>query len=188
MDSRGTVFVVAGPSGAGKDTLIKRALQVVPRARLSISATTRAPREGEEHGRDYHFLTEDEFDRLVGEGAFLEWARVFSGRYGTLSSDVEKMRDEGIDVILEIDVQGALQVKDKLPDARFVFIMPSSLEVLEERLRRRGLDSEPEIGKRLGIAPKEIEIGKREFDVIIVNDELEKATEELVSVLKGEGV
>jgi guanylate kinase len=186
MDKRGMVFVVAGPSGAGKDTLIKRALQEVP-AHLSVSATTRAPREGEEDGRDYHFLGEEEFDRLVAEGAFLEWANVFGGKYGTLASEVEETRERGIDVILEIDVQGALQVKEKLPDAEFVFIMPPSLEALADRLRRRGLDSGREIDHRLKTAPGEIEVGKHAFDGIIVNDDLEKATEELIRVLKGEG-
>ncbi|MCJ7746010.1 MAG: guanylate kinase [Actinobacteria bacterium] len=186
MEKKGRVFVVAGPSGAGKDTLIGKAMQKVGNIHYSVSATTRPPREGEVEGRDYYFLSDDGFDRLVAQGALLEWEEVFGNRYGTLRSEVEKATAPGKNVLLELDVKGALNVKLKIGDALLVFIMPPSLKELESRLEKRRLDREEDIKLRTEIAPREIEIGRNSFDVIIVNDDADKATEKLASVLRGE--
>ncbi len=186
MERKGRVFVVAGPSGAGKDTLIRKALQKVEDIHYSVSATTRPPREGEVEGRDYYFLSDDEFDRLAAQGALLESEEVFGKRYGTLGSEVETATASGKNILLELDVKGALNVKSKIEDALLVFIMPPSLEELESRLEKRRLDREDDIKLRTDIAPREIEIGRNSFDIIIVNDDADKATEKLASVLRGE--
>ena len=186
MEQKGRVFVVAGPSGAGKDTLIRKALQKVEDIHYSVSATTRAPREGEVEGRDYYFLSDDEFGSLATQGALLEWEEVFGKRYGTLGSEVEKATVSGKNILLELDVKGALNVKSKIKDALLVFIMPPSLEELESRLEKRRLDKEGDIKLRTDIAPREMEIGRNSFDVVIVNDDADKATEKLASVLRGE--
>ena len=186
MERKGRVFVVAGPSGAGKDTLIRKALQKVENIHYSVSATTRSPREGEIEGRDYYFLSEDDFDRLVAQGDFLESEEVFGKRYGTLRSEVDSATASGGNVLLELDVKGALNVKSNIEGALLVFVMPPSLEELESRLEKRKLDGEDDIKLRTDIAPREIEIGRNSFDVIIVNDDADKATEKLASVLRGE--
>jgi len=186
VERKGRVFVIAGPSGAGKDTLIRKALQKVENMHYSVSATTRPPREGEVEGRDYYFLSEGDFDRLVAEGDFLESEEVFGNRYGTLKSEVETATASGKNVLLELDVKGALNVKSKIEDALLVFIMPPSLEELESRLEKRRLDGEDDIKLRTDVAPWEIEIGRNSFDIIIVNDDADKATEKLASVLRGE--
>lgn len=185
MSSPGRLFVVAGPSGAGKTTVIKRALDSVD-VHLSVSATTRRPRPGERDGVDYIFITEPEFARLVEQGAFLEWEEVYGNSYGTLRSQVEAALERGEDVLLEIDVKGALTVKGNAPDAHLVFIMPPSEEALKERLEGRETDDPGEINARLEVAPLELEVGKSKFDCVIVNDDIDAAVEELVKVLKGE--
>ena len=182
MKRTGRVFVVAGPSGAGKDTLIREAMKDLD-IHLSVSATTRQPRQGEENGRDYRFIYDEDFDRLVAEDAFLEWKEVYGRRYGTLKSEVEEAVASGTDVILEIDVKGAQEVRSRLEDATLVFIMPPSLAELEARLRGREADREGEIKTRMDIAPSEIEIGNKEFDVIIVNDDIARAAGELATIL-----
>ena len=185
MEKKGRVFVVAGPSGAGKDTLIRKAMREVENIHYSVSATTRPPRKGEVEGRDYFFMSDDEFDRLIEKGAFLETEGVFGNRYGTLRSEVEKATRSGENILLELDVKGALNVKSEKEDALLVFIMPPSLEELEARLENRRLDRESDIKLRMEIAPGEIEIGRNSFDVIIVNDDEDKASENLASVLRG---
>lgn len=182
MNRTGTVFVISGPSGAGKGTLVREAMKRLD-IHLSVSATTRKPRPGEVDGREYRFLSDEEFDTLVAEGAFLEWKEVYGSRYGTLKSEVEKAAASGRDVILEVDVKGALEVRSRLEGPVMVFIMPPSLEEMEARLRGRGADSEREITARTEIAPWEIEVGKKEFDLIIVNDEVERASAELMRTL-----
>lgn len=177
--------MVAGPSGAGKTTVIRRALASVP-MHLSVSATTRKPRPGETDGVDYRFIPQDEFKRLVASDAFLEWEEVYGNRYGTLKSQVEGALARGENVLLEIDVKGALAVKCKVPDAHLVFIMPPSPEALKGRLEGRETDDATEIIKRLDVAPWELEVGERDFDETIVNDDLDEAVGELVSVLRGE--
>lgn len=179
---KGNLFVLSGPSGAGKGTLVKRVLQRVPDAWVSVSATTRQPRPGEVDGRDYFFLDQPRFDELVSQGGFLEWAHVHGNSYGTLRSRVQDRIDQGSQVILEIDVQGAFQVKKAMPEAHLIFIEPPSLEELERRLRGRGTETEEVICNRMKTA--EVELARKmEYDVQVVNDELERATEELVSYI-----
>ncbi len=182
MKRNGRLFVVAGPSGTGKDTLIKEVMKNHD-LQLSVSATTRKSRPGEVDGRDYTFVSDQDFENLVARGAFLEWKEVFGRRYGTLAGEVDKALASGKDVILEIDVKGALEVKSKVPDAKLIFIMPPSLEELEARLRGRGADGEGEIGRRIDIAPREMVVGEKEFDVIIVNDDISRAASELAKAL-----
>ena len=179
---KGNLFVLSGPSGAGKGTLVRRVLQRVPDAWVSVSATTRQPRPGEVDGKDYFFLDQPRFDELVSQGGFLEWAHVHGNSYGTLRSRVRDRIDQGSQVILEIDVQGAFQVKEAMPEAHLIFIEPPSLEELERRLRGRGTETEEVICNRMKTA--EVELARKmEYDVQVVNDELERATEELVSYI-----
>lgn len=179
---KGNLFVLSGPSGAGKGTLVKRVLQRIPDAWVSVSATTRQPRPGEVDGKDYFFLDQPRFDELVSQDGFLEWAHVHGNSYGTLRSRVQERMDEGVQVILEIDVQGAFQVKKAMPEAHLIFIEPPSLEELERRLRGRGTETEEVICKRMKTA--EVELAqKMEYDVQVINDELERATDELVSYI-----
>lgn len=179
---KGNLFVLSGPSGAGKGTLVKRVLQRIPDAWVSVSATTRQPRLGEVDGKDYFFLDQPRFDELVSQDGFLEWAHVHGNSYGTLRSRVQERMDEGAQVILEIDVQGAFQVKKAMPEAHLIFIEPPSLEELERRLRGRGTETEEVICKRMKTA--EVELAqKMEYDVQVINDELERATDELVSYI-----
>ena len=174
--------MVAGPSGAGKDTLLKEVMKGL-NLHLSVSATTRKPRPGEVEGRDYHFISDDEFDRLLADNAFLEWKEVYGNRYGTLTSEVEEAVESGRDIVLEIDVKGALDVKSRVRDALLIFIMPPSIEELEARLRSRDADNEGEIKTRTDIAPWEMDTGTKEFDVIIVNDDIDRAAGELARAL-----
>lgn len=179
---KGNLFVLSGPSGAGKGTLVKRVLQRIPDAWVSVSATTRQSRPGEVDGKDYFFLDQPRFDELVSQDGFLEWAHVHGNSYGTLRSRVQERMDEGAQVILEIDVQGAFQVKKAMPEAHLIFIEPPSLEELERRLRGRGTETEEVICKRMKTA--EVELAqKMEYDVQVINDELERATDELVSYI-----
>lgn len=179
---KGNLFVLSGPSGAGKGTLVERLLQRVPDAWVSVSATTRQPRPGEVDGKDYYFLDQAHFDELVAQGGFLEWACVHGNSYGTLRSRVMEHIEAGNQVILEIDVQGAFLVRKAMPEAHLVFIEPPSLEELERRLRGRGTETEEVVCKRMKTA--EVELAqKMEYDVQVVNDELERATEELVSYI-----
>lgn len=179
---KGNLFVLSGPSGAGKGTLVKRVLQRIPDAWVSVSATTRQPRPGEVDGKDYFFLDQPRFDELISQDGFLEWAHVHGNSYGTLRSRVQERMDEGAQVILEIDVQGAFQVKKAMPEAHLIFIEPPSLEELERRLRGRGTETEEVICKRMKTA--EVELAqKMEYDVQVINDELERATDELVSYI-----
>lgn len=178
----GTLSIISGPSGAGKGTLVARLLDSVDDAWVSISATTRAPRDGEQDGVHYFFLSADEFRDIIEEGGFLEWACVHDHYYGTLRSRVEEAIQQGKQVILEIDVQGALQIKQQMPEAHLIFIEPPSLEELERRLRGRGTETEQEISTRLHNA--EVELSKKkEYDYTLVNDNVVKATEQLVDLI-----
>jgi guanylate kinase len=182
----GKVFVITGPSGVGKGTLIERLLERVPELELSVSATTREPREGEEDGRDYFFLSPEEFRRRIESGDFLEHASYSGNYYGTLRSEVERRLAEGRSVVLEIEVQGARQVRDALGDeAVLIFIAPPDEGVLRERLEQRGTDSPEAIEQRLRTA--EIELAARsEFPLEVVNDDLQKAAAELEKLVRGE--
>ena len=178
----GNLFVVSGPSGAGKGTLLSQVIERIPDAWVSVSATTRSPRPGEIEGVHYFFLDTDHFKSLVEQDGFLEWAQVHDNYYGTLKQSVIDHMNAGDQVILEIDVQGALQVRKALPEAHLVFIEPPSLEELERRLRQRGTETEDVISSRMKTA--EVELAqKMEYDVQVVNDYLERAVDELVEVI-----
>jgi guanylate kinase len=178
------VFVITGPSGVGKGTLIKGLLERVPGLELSVSATTRAPRAGEEDGVDYHFLTDAEFEDRKAAKDFLEFATYSGNHYGTLKSEVESRLQAGHSVILEIEVQGAQQVRAAKGDSVQIFIAPPDPVVLRERLRGRGTDSADAIDKRLETA--EIELASRgDFDHLVVNDDLDTAAEELEKIVRG---
>jgi len=179
------VFVITGPSGVGKGTLIKQLLQRVPDLELSVSATTRAPREGEVDGRAYHFLTPEEFERRVEEKDFLEFATYSGNRYGTLRSEVERCLGEGRSVVLEIEVQGAQQVRAAKPDSVQIFIAPPDPGVLRARLLGRGTDSSEAIDERLKVAEQEL-AAQDDFDHQIVNDEVGRAAAELEGIVRAE--
>jgi guanylate kinase len=180
----GKVFVITGPSGVGKGTLIEQLLERVPELELSISATTREPRPGEVDGRDYFFLTPEEFRRRLEAGDFLEHASYSGNYYGTLKEEVERRLGEGGSVVLEIEVQGARQVRDELgDDSVLIFIAPPDEQVLRERLEGRGTDSPEDIEQRLRTA--EVELGARsEFPLEVVNDEVQKAASELEGLVR----
>lgn len=179
----GNLFVVSGPSGAGKGTLVARLLRLVPDLWLSVSATTRAPREGETDGVSYRFMSVQDFEGQIAREGFLEWARYGGNYYGTPRDEVERRMAEGGQVVLEIDVQGALQVKERLPEARLVFIEPPSKAELERRLRARGTDSEDSIRRRMEAVDAELACAAR-YDETIVNDDLDAATERLLAFVR----
>jgi guanylate kinase len=177
------VFVITGPSGVGKGTLIRGLLDRVPELELSISATTRPPRPGERDGVDYHFLTSEEFERRVASGEFVEHATYSGNRYGTLRSELDRRLREGRPVVLEIDVQGARQVRRAMPEAEAVFIAPPSREALRARLVGRGTDDPEQVNERLRTAERELE-AQSEFEHVVVNDRLEAATDELGQIVR----
>jgi guanylate kinase len=179
------VFVITGPSGVGKGTLIRTLLERVPELELSVSATTRAPRPGEEHGRDYHFLGEPAFEELVRAGAFAEHAHYSGRRYGTLRSELERRTQAGHPVVLEIELQGARQVAETLPEAVRVFIAPPSEEALRVRLVGRGTNAPDDVERRLDTARAEL-AAKDEFTHVVVNDRLEDAVDELERLVRAQ--
>ncbi len=179
------VFVITGPSGVGKGTLISKLLERVPDLELSISATTRQPREGEVDGRDYHFLTAQEFDRRIEAEDFLEFATYSGNRYGTLRSEVRNRLDEGHSVVLEIEVQGARQVRAAMRESVQVFIAPPDPASLRRRLESRGTDSLDAIDARLEVAEQEM-AARGEFAHTVVNDDLEHAADELERIVRAE--
>ena len=182
------VFVITGPSGVGKGTLIRGLMERLggrDQLQLSVSATTRAPRPGEQDGVDYHFLSREEFDRRVAEGAFVEHADYAGRSYGTLRSELEDRVREGVPVVLEIEVQGARQVRAAMPEAVQVFIAPPSLAALRTRLIGRGTDDTDEVERRLRVAEEEL-TAQPEFAHVVVNDRLDEALERLTSVVADE--
>jgi len=179
----GHVFVITGPSGVGKGTLIRGLLERVPGLELSVSATTRAPRPGERDGVDYHFLDAGEFERRVAAGDFVEHAHYSGHRYGTLRSELERRVQEADGVVLEIEVQGARQIRAAMPEAVQVFIAPPSVEALRARLVGRGTDAPADVEARLATALEELE-AEAEFPHVVVNDRLEQATEELAGIVQ----
>lgn len=181
----GNLLVITAPSGAGKSTLVKRLRTSISEIAFSISYTTRPSRSGEEHGRDYFFVSVPEFEKMKDENQFLEWAKVHSNYYGTHKKNVTEILLQGYDVILDIDVQGAEQIKLAMPEAVLIFIMPPSFSALSERLYSRDLDSKSVIEHRLKAASKEVACYDK-FDYVIINDDLDSATTALVSVAQAE--
>lgn len=184
VPARGIPFVVSGPSGVGKSTILRRVLELESRMRFSVSHTTRPPRSGERNGVDYWFVSEAEFQKLIEEGAFLEWARYQGRHYGTSRRAVEGPTGEGIDLILEVEVQGARQLRERLPEAVTVFVLPpASIRDLEARLRARDSDDERAIRKRLETARGEVREAEH-YRYAIVNDELGPAVEDLLNIVR----
>ena len=177
------VFVITGPSGVGKGTLIRLLRERIPALELSVSATTRAPRPGEEDGVDYHFLSDEEFAEKVAAGEFVEWAEYSGRRYGTLRSELQRQVDAGRPVVLEIEVQGARQVREAMPEALQIFIAPPSLEALRVRLVGRGTDDPDDVERRLRVAEREL-AARDEFAHVVVNDRLEDASDALEEVVR----
>ncbi len=181
----GLLFVVSAPSGAGKTSLVKALLEVEPSIQLSVSYTTRAPREGEQDGVHYHFVDAAAFDRMVEANAFVEYARVFDNAYGTAAATLREELDAGVDLLLEIDWQGARQVRERFADAIGIFVAPPSLEALEERLRGRGKDSDDVIERRMAQAWDELS-HHAEYDYLVINDDFSVALGELRCIVAAE--
>ncbi|MBE6587861.1 MAG: guanylate kinase [Ruminococcaceae bacterium] len=169
MSSKGTLIVISGPSGSGKGTVVKSLMEMMPDLGFSVSATTRAPREGEVDGRDYFFISRDDFEEMIEDGDILEYTTYCGNYYGTPKKEAERITGEGRDLILEIEVDGASQVKKKFPGAVTVMLIPPSLSVLEERLRGRGTESDEVIKKRLERACEEIKLAY-DYDYVVVNE------------------
>ncbi len=178
-----TVFIISAPSGSGKSTLTHRLLNETPDLRFSISYTTRLPRGNESDGKEYFFISRDEFEKRIARGEFLEYAEVFGNYYGTHISELDRAAAENVDLILDIDVQGARQLKDRIPAAVSIFILAPSREILEQRLRAREQDSEPVIARRLHEAAEEIR-NYSQYDYVLVNREVEASVETLKSIVK----
>lgn len=183
--SKGILVVVSGFSGAGKGTVMKRLLEKYKDYALSVSATTRNPREGEVDGREYFFRTKEEFEKLIEEDALIEYAQYVGNYYGTPRSYVEEQLSQGKNVILEIEIQGAMKVKEKIPEALLVFVTPPTVEELKNRLVGRGTETEDVIADRLARAAEEAE-GMGEYDYILVNDDLEECVENLHQIIRSE--
>ena len=178
----GNIFIVSGPSGGGKTTLVRKVLESMNNLRFSVSCTTRKPRAGEVNGKDYIFVSDDEFGKLVGEGKFAEYARVHGHMYGTPLSELENAAKSGVDLILDIDVQGARQIRQRFGSGVYCFVLPSSFEILKRRLMERGSEDKGEMEKRLSEARQEME-DMGSYDYIIINDELDREEECLYSVI-----
>lgn len=182
---RGKIIILASPSGGGKSTMAKKLLEDFDRMKFSVSATTRLPRQGEVDGREYHFLTKDDFKSRIDEDKFLEWEEFYNGTmYGTLKAHVESELEKGYFIMLDVDVLGALNVKEMYDDqALTIFIKPPSIDILEQRLRNRGTESEESLSLRLERAKTEIEYANK-FDVVVVNDKLDAAYSEIKSAVE----
>ena len=185
MSDRGMLAVVSGFSGAGKGTLMKRLLEKYDCYALTVSATTRAPRDGEEHGREYFFHTKEEFEELILQDALIEYAKYVDNYYGTPKSYVEKQLEAGKDVILEIEIQGALKVKEKLPDTLLLFVTPPSAEELKRRLEGRGTETPEVIASRLRRASEEAKAMPL-YDYILVNDDLETCVDQMHEIIQSQ--
>ena len=182
MTQIGNIFVISAPSGAGKSSLVKAICKKDPKIRVSISHTTRNMRPGDQHGVDYYFVDAAEFNIMLNNNEFLEHALVYGNYYGTNKNKINELISNGYDIILEIDWQGAKQIKQQNPAAILIFILPPSLDELEKRLRKRNTDSESVIKNRLSLAAEDIAHAK-DFDVIIVNDNFDKTIDELYSII-----
>ncbi len=185
MSAAGRIFVVSGPSGTGKSTLIREVRQKVPGLGYSISHTSRPPRGQEKNGVEYHFVSKENFQKMIDNGEFVEWAEVYQDCYGTSVSSLRGQITMGLDVIMDIDVQGARNIKDHFKDAILIYVLPPSLEILEKRLRERSTDDEKAIRTRLKKAAQEIK-NCVSYDYLIFNDQLDQAAEEMKSILVAE--
>jgi guanylate kinase len=183
LPKKGVLYIVSAPSGAGKTSLVKALLKADPAIRLSVSYTTRAPRPGETDGRDYHFISRQRFEMMEADGEFLEHAGVYGNFYGTSKSSISRDLNAGHDILLEIDWQGAAQVKQHFPQAASVFILPPSFSALRTRLKGRGQDSEEVIERRLAAAAHDVAHAD-EFDYIIVNDDFDHALQDLIAITR----
>ena len=182
---KGLLIVISGASGTGKGTVCKELLARESGIAYSVSATSRAPRVGQEEGREYYFRTREEFEQMISDGAFLEYADVYGNYYGTPLAPIEKRRAAGEDILLEIDTQGALNVMERCPDGTFIFLLPPSLEELHRRIMGRGTESEESLARRLAAARDEILLGKR-YRYAVLNDAVEAATERIQTILAAE--
>ena len=182
---KGLLIVVSGASGTGKGTVCKKILDDLPGVAYSISATTRAPRPGEVDGREYYFLTRDEFKAWIADGKFLEFAEVYGNFYGTPLNKINERLNRGEDILLEIDVQGALNVKRRMPEGIYIFLLPPSLEELKRRIEGRGTETPESLNRRLANAVAEIQIG-REYDYAVVNDSVDNAAAQIKAILTAE--
>ncbi len=185
MKEEGKLFVISGPSGVGKGTLVDELSKRVPDLKLSKSVTTRQPRKGEKPGKEYYFISEKNFNLRIKKNEFLEWALVYDNYYGTPYATVKNSLYRGEDVVLEIDVQGAEQVKNKVPDSILIFIKPPSLEELRNRLKKRKTEKIRDIELRIEVAKKEMELID-EFDFVVINDKIDDAIDELVYIIQTE--
>jgi guanylate kinase len=184
MMNKGRLIVFSAPSGCGKGTMLEEILKD-ERFAVSVSATTRAPREGEKDGVNYHFLTREDFEQRIADGKFIEHAEYCQNLYGTLSSEVDGRLEQGLNVILEIEPQGAMKIREKRPDAMFIFVVPPSVGELRRRLKKRGTESDEVIEERVSKAAWEISQAEK-YDYIIVNDALEDAISDFFAVIRGE--
>ena len=182
---RGKLFVVSGPSGVGKNTLLNAVVARSEHVRYSISATSRAMRPGVVDGKSYYFVTREQFEKLIADDALLEYAEYVGNYYGTPLGKIEERRAAGQDILLEIDIQGALNVMAKCPDGVFIFLLPPSIEELEHRLRGRGSETAESLARRMGNAKKEIGIGRR-YKYVVVNDTVDKAVQDIQAILVAE--
>lgn len=179
---KGNLIIISAPSGTGKSTIVKKVMPAIKRLAFSVSHTSRPPRTGEMPGQDYHFVSPEEFQQLIKEDAFLEWAEVHGNFYGTSLAEVEKRLEEGFDILLDIDVQGARQVREAAPEAISIFIVPPSWEVQEQRLRARGTDPDDTIALRLANAKAEMgDIA--DYDFVMVNDQLDDAAQMMTAII-----
>lgn len=186
MERKGILTVVSGFSGSGKGTLMKKLLEKYPDIyALSVSATTRTPRDGEQHGREYFFITKDEFEKMIAKGELIEYARYVENYYGTPKRYVEEQLAEGKDVILEIEIQGALKVRETFPDTLLLFVTPPSAKELKKRLEGRGTETMEVIRSRIARACEEAE-GMDRYDYLIINDDLDTCVEEMHAIIQGE--
>ncbi len=186
MQEKGILLVLSGPSGAGKGTICKYLLANNPSLKYSVSATTRAPRNGEVNGQSYHFVSKDNFLDMIAQDELLEYAEVYGNYYGTPNRYVQNLLDENYDVILEIDPQGAMQIKNKFPDAIFVLILPPSLTELSDRIYKRGTDTAEVIRHRLSKAVSELKFCASKYDYLVINDEVNKASDKILAIIAAE--
>ena len=185
MKNNGLLIVFSGPSGAGKDTILRCLLENNPNVKLSVSATTRMPRHGETDGIDYHFISKEQFQTMLEQGEMLESAEYCNNYYGTPSKPIQNWLSKGFDVILEIEVQGGSQIKKKCPDCASIFILPPSLQTLEQRLRERGTEEDDTIEKRLAVAREEI-LQAHNYDYLVINNTVKNAVDEINQIICAE--